>query len=105
MAISSWIETGIRLKMENEIMASADFRGYFEESFWTDNHAMGIEILTMKHVLPSLMALVFGLILSMIIFIVERLVLCLKKKKKKKVGVKTREHKIGTSPLAQGSIK
>ena len=103
MAISSWIETGIRLKMENEIMASADFRGYFEESFWTDNHAMGIEVLTMKHVLPSLMALVFGLILSMIIFFVERLVLCLKKKKK--VGVKTREHKIGASPLAQGSIK
>ena len=82
-------------------MASADFRGYFEESFWTDNHAMGIEVLTMKHVLPSLMALVFGLILSMIIFIVERLVLCLKKEK---VGVKTREHKIGTPSLALGSI-
>ena len=58
--------------MEDEITTSAAFRGHFEDSFWKKNRAIGNKTLTIKHVLPCFMSLVFGLILSTIIFILER---------------------------------
>ena len=80
MAISSWLETGICQKMENEITTAPAFRGYFEESFWTRSNLKGNKPLTIQHTLPSFMALGFGLIPSIIIFILE-LLPCLNKKR------------------------
>ena len=80
MAISSWLETGIHQKMQKEITTSQAFRGHFEESFWTRRNVQGKKPLTIHHVLPSFMVLGFGLIPSIIIFILESL-LCLDIKK------------------------
>ena len=80
MAISSWLETGICQKMENEITTSPDFRSYFGGSFWARINLHGNKPITIHHVLPSFMVLGFGLIPSIIIFILE-LLLCLNKKK------------------------
>ena len=66
--------------MENEITTSQAFRGHFEESFWTRRNVHGNKPLTIYHVLPSFMVLGFGLIPSIIIFILESL-LCLDIKK------------------------
>ena len=71
-AISSWLETGIRQKMENEIKTSPTWRGYFDEtSFWTRKDAYGNKPLTLIHVLPSFMVLGCGLIPSILISILE----------------------------------
>ena len=80
MAISSWIETGIYHKMRGDIASSPDFRGYFEESFWTEKKIHGNKPINIYHVLPALMALGFGLISSMISFTLEFL-LGLKRKR------------------------
>ena len=80
MAISSWLETGIQQKMQNEITTSQAFHGHFEESFWTRRNVQENRPLTVHHVLPSFMVLSFGLIPSIITFILE-LWLCLNKKK------------------------
>ena len=77
--------------MEDEFTTSAAFRGYFEESFWKNNRTIGNKPLTMKHVLPCFMSLVFGLILSTIIFILER---------SKKISVEPIESGAGTTPRA-----
>ena len=77
--------------MEDEFTTSAAFRGYFEESFWKNNRTIGNKPLTMKHVLPCFMSLVFGLILSTIIFILER---------SKKISVEPIESGAGTTPHA-----
>ena len=71
---------GICQKMQNEITTSQAFRGHFEESFWTRRNVHGNKPLTIYHVLPSFMVLGFGLIPSIIIFILE-LWLCLNEKK------------------------
>ena len=65
--------------MEVEVTNLPAFRGDFEESFWRNNHAIGNKCLTMKHVLPCLMLLVFGIIISILIFILEQLP-CMNKK-------------------------
>ena len=103
-AISSWLETGICQKMENEITTSQAFRGHFEESFWTRRNVHGNRPLTVYHVLPSFMVLGFGLIPSIIIFILESL-LCLNKKKI--IGepipenhISQQEYGTGTNPRA-----
>ena len=58
--------------MENEIKTSPTWRGYFDgTSFWTRKDAYGNKPLTLIHVLPSFMVLGFGLIPSVIIFILE----------------------------------
>ena len=80
MAISSWIETGIYQKMRRDITSSPDFRGYSEESFWTQKKIYGNKPINIYHVLPAFMALGFGLISSMISFILEFL-LGLKRKR------------------------
>ena len=82
--------------MEDEITTSAAFRGHFEETFWKNNHAIGNKPLTTRHVLPCFMTLVFGLILSTIIFILEQL-LC---SNKKKTSVETNESGARTTPRA-----
>ena len=69
-AISSWLETGIRQKMENEIKTSPTWRSYWA-SFWTRKDAYGNKPLTLIHVLPSFMLLGFGLLPSIIIFSLE----------------------------------
>ena len=66
--------------MQNEITTLQAFRGHFEESFWMRRNVQGNRPLTVHHVLPSFMVLGFGLIPSIIIFILE-LLLCLNKKK------------------------
>ena len=71
-AISSWLETGIYQKMENEIKTSPTWRDHFDEtSFWTKKDEYGNKPLTLIHVLPSIMVLGFGLIPSIIIFTLE----------------------------------
>ena len=105
MAISSWVETGIQQKMEDEITTSAAFRGHFEESFWKNNHAIGNKPLTTRHVLPCFVTLIFGLILSTIIFILEQL-LC---SNKKKTSVETNESgasaTVNDNPMAMSEIQ
>ena len=73
VAISSWLETGISQKMENDITTLPAFRGHFEESFWTKRNVQGNKPLTIHHVLPSFMILAFFLISSKVIFILELL--------------------------------
>ena len=80
VAISSWIETGIYQKMRRDITSSPDFRGYLEESFWTQKKIHGNKPINIYHVLPAFMALGFGLISSIISFILEFL-LPLKRKR------------------------
>ena len=71
-AISSWLETGIYQKMENEIKTSPTWRDHFDEtSFWTKKDEYGNKPLTLIHVLPSIMVLGFGLIPSITIFTLE----------------------------------
>ena len=79
VAISSWVETGIHQKMENEITSSLEHRGHFEESFWTRTNVQGNKPLTIQHALPSFMIYGFGIISSMVVFILE-LQPCLKMK-------------------------
>ena len=79
VAISSWVETGIHQKMEIEITSSPENRGQFEESFWTRTNVQGNKPLTLQHVLPSFMIYGFGIISSMVVFILE-LRPCLKMK-------------------------
>ena len=71
MAISSWIETGIYEKMRRDIASLPDFRGILEESFWTQKKMHGNKPLIIYHVVPALIALGFGLISSIISFILE----------------------------------
>ena len=65
--------------MENEITSSPEHRGHFGESFWTRTNVQGNKPLTLQHVLPSFMIYGFGIISSMVVFILE-LRPCLKMK-------------------------
>ena len=81
MAISSWLETGVCQKMENDIKTSPSWRGHFDETaFWTRRIKYGNKPLTIEHVLPSIMVLSLGLTPSIIIFLLE-LLLFMKKRK------------------------
>ena len=66
--------------MENEITTSQDFRGHFEEAFWTYRNVYGNKPLAIYHVIPSFMVLGLGLIPSIIIFILELLTRVTKKR-------------------------
>ena len=87
--------------MENDITAAQAFRAHF--AFWTKKKEYGNKPLTMQHVLTSILVLGFGLILSVIVFILE-VWPCLTKKI---VWVKPipenlasdKDLKIGTGPL------
>ena len=57
--------------MENEVITSPLLRKSFEEVFWANKVTRGNKPLTLKHVAPSFMILLFGVILSLIIFSVE----------------------------------
>ena len=69
VAIASWIECGIRQKMEKDITTSKAFRGHFE--FWVPLHLPTNETLTMGHVIPAFIILGLGLLLATIPFIFE----------------------------------
>ena len=66
--------------MEYEITTSPNFRGEFEEIFWANKQTLGNKPLTLKHVAPSFMILVFGVILSLIMFSVEIFLFVVKRK-------------------------
>ena len=52
-------------------MTSPLLRKSFAEAFWAKRETRGNKPLTLKHVAPSFMILLFGVILSLIIFSVE----------------------------------
>ena len=62
---------GINQKMESDVKTSPIIRGMFEEAFWTPTNEIGIDILTLSHVLPFLVVLAFGLSLSVIVIVLE----------------------------------
>ena len=94
MAISALVETGIRQKVENDFTALPHLRRHFDEAFWKRSNVQGNKPLTLHHVLPSFMLTGFGLIPSIIIFILE-LMPCLNKKR----GQADRFH--NTKPLKE----
>ena len=80
MAISALIETGISQKVEKDFTTLPDIRRHFEESFWKRRNIQGNKPLTIHHVLPSFMITGFGLMPSIILFILE-LMTCFNKKR------------------------
>ena len=66
--------------MENEVITSPSLRSSFEDVFWAYKKTLGNKPLTLKHVAPSFMILVFGVILSLIIFGVEIFLFVVKRK-------------------------
>ena len=81
VAISSWVETGISWKMENDFTTSFAYRGHFQDAFWKyPKNVPSNKPLTFQHVLPSFMVLGLGLIVSIIMFMPE-MMLCHNKKK------------------------
>ena len=57
--------------MENEILISPPLGSSFEEVFWVNKQTLRNKPLTLKHVAPSFMILVFGVMISLITFCVE----------------------------------
>ena len=57
--------------MENEVITSPPLRSSFEEALWANRQTLGNKPLTLKHVAPSFVILVSGVIISLIIFSVE----------------------------------
>ena len=66
--------------MENEIITSPPLRSSFEDVFWAYKKTLGNKPLILKHVAPSFMILVFGVILSLISFSVEIFLFVVKRK-------------------------
>ena len=66
--------------MKNEILTSPPLGSSFEEVFWVNKITLGNKPLTLKHVAPSFMILLFGVILSLIIFSVEIFLFVVKRK-------------------------
>ena len=68
-AVSRWIESGIMLKMEQDVK---DARGL---KFWVKRKTLENEVLLLKHTLPSFIICMGGLSMSILIFIME-LIIC-----------------------------
>ena len=76
-AISAWMEMGISQKMEADTKALPYIRGMFnEKTWWTPTNVIGKKTLTIGHVLPSFLFLVFGLTSSLIVIVLEKM-LCI----------------------------
>ena len=67
-AVSRWIESGIMLKMEQDVN---DANGY---KFWTKPKTLENEVLLLEHTLPSFIICVSGLIMSNLIFVMELII-------------------------------
>ena len=68
-AVSRWIESGIMLKMEQDVK---DATGY---KFWVKPKTFETEVLLLEHTLPSFIICMSGLIMSNLIFFME-LIIC-----------------------------
>ena len=67
-AVSRWIESGIMLKMEQDVK---DATGY---KFWTKSKTLETEVLLLEHTLPSFIICISGLIMSNLIFVMELII-------------------------------
>ena len=68
-AVSHWIESGIMLKMEQDVK---DATGY---KFWAKPKTLETEVLFLEHTLPSFIICMSGLSISILIFVME-LIIC-----------------------------
>ena len=99
MAVLSWMASGIRQKMENDITTTRALRPYFKEAFWTRNGTVPDNIpLEMKPVFPAFILLSFGLLPSIIAFFLELLYHLYEKKFAKKTSVS------GLKDISKGSV-
>ena len=64
-AVSRWIESGIMLKMEQDVK---DATGY---QYWTKPKTLETEVLLLEHTLPSFIICMSGLSISIMIFVME----------------------------------
>ena len=67
-AVSRWIESGIMLKMEQDVK---DASGY---KYWAKPKTLETEVLLLEHTLPSFIICVSGLIMSNLIFVMELII-------------------------------
>ena len=72
-AITSWLEMGIKQKMERVVKTSPQFRDHFEGAFWTPEKVLRNEVITVDHILPCFMLLTVGLFLATIAIVPELL--------------------------------
>ena len=63
--------TGIDQKMSKDIRSLPGMHKYFEGSFWTRPTLLEQVVLTMDHILPIILILGVGLLLSLITFLLE----------------------------------
>ena len=68
-AVSRWIESGIMLKMEQDVKDATGF------GFWVKPKTHENEVLLIEHILPSFIICMSGLSLSILIFVME-LIIC-----------------------------
>ena len=68
-AVSRWIESGIMLKMEQDVKDATGLK------FWVKRKTLENEVLLLKHTLPSFIICMSDLSMSILIFIME-LIIC-----------------------------
>ena len=71
-AVSRWIESGIMLKMEQDVK---DATGY---KFWVKPKILETEVLLLEYTLPSFIICMSGLSMSFLIFFMELIVFKIK---------------------------
>ena len=99
MAVLSWMASGTRQKMQNDITTAPALRPYFKEAFWTRNGTVPDNMpLEMKHVFPAFILLSFGLLPSIIAFFLELLYHLYEKKVAKKTSVS------GQNDISKGHV-
>ena len=81
-AISWWIATGIWKKMEHDVRSK-----FTANSFWTPQLMQEETPLEMYHVAAQFMLLIFGLVLSILSFLVELLLKLYRNNRFKEVSV------------------
>ena len=100
-AISAWLETGIRQKMEKDIKTSPKFRGNFEGAFWSRANVLSNETLGIDHILPCIVLLAVGLFLAIMAMVQEFILACKAKRTINKRNVDTTDKSnvdSGTNP-------
>ena len=71
MAISWWMATGINQKMSKDIRSLPGMHKYFDGSFWIRPTVLEQVALTIDHILPTIIILGVGLLLSIGTFLFE----------------------------------
>ena len=71
MAISWWMATGINQKMSKDIRSLPGMHKYFDGSFWIRPTVLERVALTIDHILPIIIILGVGLLLSISMFLFE----------------------------------